>query len=407
MHTRPDWVRRIGDMAPGAGGAAELVPLDADDLIERACRTTGLDDFGADTWEEPFRRLVPCLDGEAQLHVLGRLMTRHDLLRHLRTRLEVVDAVRRDPSIAEEEVVAPVFVTGPARSGTSILHELLGQDPALRAPLAWEMAHPFVPAGVSDERARWAESEFDLWSDVQPEFGAVHELAAHLPEECLWLLAPEFEMGFWTTCTDTPTFTAWRAGTDPLPGYRFHRTMLQVLQHGQQAVPWALKSPVHLGRLGAIFAVYPDARVIHTHRDPVRTVPSAVSTVATGRWTRSDAVDPLAIGASVGFGFRFILEGVVQQRAAGELPEDQIADLHYLDLLRDPVGAIRGAYDRLGLPFDDELPARIRGYLDARPQDKHGHHRYRAADLGLDPDQIRREFATYTDAYDVELEEPT
>ena len=156
--------------------------------------------------------------------------------------------------------MAPVFITGPARSGTSILQELLAQDPQLRGPLGWEMAHPFPPPpGHPDDRVAWAECEFDLWGDIQAEFRAVHELSARLPEECLWLFAPEFESGFWATCTDVSDFMVWRAGTDPEPGYRFHRLMLQVLQHDAPSRSWVLKSPVHQPRLETLFAVYPDS----------------------------------------------------------------------------------------------------------------------------------------------------
>ncbi|MEX2256803.1 MAG: sulfotransferase [Acidimicrobiia bacterium] len=403
--TRPDWVRRLVVMGPSIGDAADMVPLDADELVATASRATGLTDFGPPTWEEPFRRLVDALDTEASLHVLGRLMTRHDLQRHLQTRLRVTQTLRDRPAIADEEVVAPVFITGPARSGTSILQELLAQDPGLRAPLAWELAFPIAPrAGEPDERVAWAECEFDLWCDVQEEFRAVHELSARLPEECLWLFAPEFDSGFWATCADIPSFMAWRAGTDMEPPYRFHQTMLRVLQHGAPARPWVLKSPVHQHRLATLFSVYPDARVIQTHRDPVRVVPSAASTVAAGRWLRSDSVDPLELGASIAFGMGFLLNGVAEQRSSGALPEDQIADLHHLDLLRDPVAAITGASERLGLPIDDALPDLVTGYLAARPQDKHGTHRYSAADFGLDVDTIRAEFAPYTATFGVELE---
>jgi hypothetical protein len=392
-------------MGPSVGDPADLVSLDPDELIATAQRTTGFDDFGASTWEEPFRRLIDALETEAQLHTLGRLMTRHDLLRHLQTRLRVRNAVLTTPGIADEQVHAPVFITGPARSGTSILQELLAQDPSLRAPLAWELAFPIAPPpGTADDRIAWAECEFDLWGDVQPEFRAVHELSARLPEECLWLFAPEFDSGFWATCASIPSFMAWRAGTDAEPAYRFHQTMLQLLQHGAPSMPWALKSPVHQFRLATLFAVYPDARIIQTHRDPARVVPSAASTVAMGHWLRSEAVDPAQVGASVAFGFSVLLNGAAEQRAAGELPDDQIADLHYLDLLRDPVAAITSAYDELGLPVSGELADLITGYLASRPQDKHGKHRYVASEFGLDVDAVRSDLAPYIETFGVELE---
>jgi hypothetical protein len=397
----PDVVRRLIAAGPNVGGAEYLVSLDPDDIIAAAISATGLDDFGEPTWEEPFRTLLASLHNESKLHAVGRLMCRNDVLRHLQTRLRVIDAVKRDPSITQEQVLAPVVITGPARSGTTILQELLALDPALQGPLAWRMAHPF-----DDERAAdWAESEFDLWGDVYPPFKAIHELNAHLPEECLWLMAPEFDLGLWSACVEIPSFMAYRAVSDPVPTYRFHKLMLQVLQSTSGVRrPWALKSPVHLGRLPALFAVYPDARIILTHRDPAKTVPSMVSTVAAGRWVRSDNVDTVSLTATAGMGLGFMLGAIVEQRRDGTLPADQIADFHYMDFLRDPVGAIKGAYDQLGMPFAAEFPDRIRNYLDNRPQDKHGVHKYSAADFGLDPAQIRQDFGVYIDANNVELE---
>lgn len=403
LYRRPDWVRRVNAMAPGVGGARHLVSLDPDELVAAACRATGLDDFGAPTWEEPFRRLVAALDGESNLHVVGRLMSRHDLLRHLCTRLRVVDALARDPGIADEPIEAPVFITGPARSGTSILQELLGEDPQLRPPLAWEMAHPFPPPeGTPDERVSWAEAEFDLWADVQPEFAAIHEMSARLPEECLWLFAPEFEGTFWATCTDVMSFLAWRASSNVEPCYRFHKTMLQVLQRGRPRRPWVLKSPVHLARLPLLFAVYPDARVIVTHRDPARTVPSTISTLAAGRWTRCDGIDPMQIAATAGYGLRATLGALSASRPS--LPAGQVADIVYLDLLRDPVGAIERAYGTLGLTFTPAFAASIEAYLAARPQTKHGVHRYSAAAYGIDADALRADFADYMATFGVAAE---
>ena len=337
------------------------------------------------TWEEPYRRLIAALDTDARLNVVGRLMCRHDALRHLCARLTVLDAHRRDPALAATAVPAPVFITGPARSGTSILQELLALDPNLRAPLAYEMAHPVVGPDVDDDtRAGWAECEFDLWGDVDPGFRAVHDLDARLPEECLWLMAPQFDIGFWSTNVDMPEWMMYRAVMDPTPVYDFHKRFVQVLQGGTPTT-WLFKSPVHLSRLGSLMAVYPDARIIRTHRDPVKTVASTVSTLAHGRYTRSDEVDTRSIAASSTFGLTMILNGIAAPEAA--LPEGQVAELQYLDLMADPVGAVdaglrraraadgaraAGAHDRLpGRP--PQGPPRRPPVLAGRLRPRRGH----------------------------------
>jgi hypothetical protein len=330
-------------------------------------------------------------------------MCRHDVLRHLCTRLLIVDAHRNDPDLARTEVPAPVFITGPARSGTSILQELLALDPALRAPLAYEMAYPVAPAGTDDAtRIAWAECEFDLWGDVHPGFHAIHSLEARLPEECLWLVAPEFDHGFWSTCTNMPGFTAYRATTDAVPLYEFHRRFVQVLQGGTPAT-WVFKSPMHIGRLPALFAVYPDARIICTHRDPVKTLPSMVSTLVHGRWIRSDAVDPEEIATMATFGVTMMLNGMAAPAAA--LPTGQVAELQYVELMHDPVVAIGRVYDELGLTLGTGMPDRIRGYLASRPQGHAGTHRYTAEEFGLDPSTIRSSLAPYLDAFAVPEED--
>jgi hypothetical protein len=141
-----------------------------------------------------------------------------------------------------------------------------------------------------------------------------------------------------------------------------------------------------------------------THRDPVRSVPSTVSAVAGGRWLRSDAVDPVRLAATLSVALGAMFNGAVEERAT--LPAGQIADLHYLELLRDPAGAIGRAYEHLGLPAPSDHAARITRYLAARPQSQHGVHRYGAREFGLDPDVLRRDFAPYVDGFGVEHEDP-
>ena len=192
-------------------------------------------------------------------------------MRSLRTRLLLNRVMVEEPAIADEVIEAPVIVTGPARSGTTILFELLWLDPTLRAPLAWEALHPVALGSLlSDEdRRAFSECEQEFWADVQPEFAAIHELRSDLPVECVTLSAPSFCGPHWAMVSQ-----AAAAAMDSERNYDFHRRILQVLQRGAPGRSWLLKTPAHLMTLELLFATSPAAWVVQTHRDPARTMPS-------------------------------------------------------------------------------------------------------------------------------------
>ena len=399
-YTRPDWARRIIAMGESVGGAERLIPLDGPTLVQTAIDSTdGLDDFGDfdGDWRARFDSLVAALESTGRLHALGRLMTRQELLRGLRTRLLLARARSQHPSIADEPIEAPLVITGPARSGTSILFELLALDPNARAPLAWEVLHPVAWPGASDElRRRLAECEQEFWADVQPEFASIHELRADLPVECVTLTLPSFTGGHWGMIANLP---------DWVPDYpasmEYHRALLQTLQHGGPPRNWVLKTPLYLVFIDLLFASYPDAWVVHTHRDPLKTEPSSLSTLASVRWQRSDEVE-LPEAGGIGLGDMMML--LARRRAAGELP-DRIVDSHFADLMSDPVAAVEKLYGQMGRSFLPEHADAIRRYVREKPKGKFGRHQYSAAEWGFDPAQLREKMRPYTDYYGVALED--
>jgi hypothetical protein len=400
-YRRPDWVRRLDSMGESVGGrvdgARKLVPIDADALLEQAVRDVGepRSAFGDPEWKGRFVALARALDA-APLHVVGRLMTKQELLRSLRARLMLGLAVDRAPAIEREQIVAPVIVTGPARSGTSILFELLWLDPTLRGPLAWEALHPAAPAPEA-ERLAWSECEQELWADVQPEFAAIHELRSDLPVECVTLTEPCFCGPHWTMVSQ-------HAG---IPDYAmmfdFHRRILQVLQHGAEPRTWLLKTPGHLMVLDLLFATYPDAWVVQTHRDPAKTMPSTVSTTAMVQWMRTDQIDLSLLATVIAATFSGALNNVAERRAKHDLP-DRFVDVHFQELLRDPVATLRAAYDRMGRRFSDEHAEAIRRYLAEKPKGKFGTHHYTPEEWGFTAEGLRKNLAPYISQFGVALE---
>jgi len=403
---RPDWVSRINLFGPAAGGTENMVALDAEEMKRTAMASTGLSDFGDLPWEEGYQRLVASLNHEAQLHTLGRLMIRGELLRSLGMRLRLADLWNRHPEVLDEKIEAPIIIAGPPRTGTSILQEIMSEDDQFHIPYAWRCLYPVPilddPVQDRAERLRLAQCEQEFWVDIQPELQTMHEMAAHLPTECLAFYSMEFVSDYWGMVADMPAFMQWKLENQAfLATYRWHKRVLQSMQFGEPKRPWLLKSPAHLAFLDVIFGQYPDARVIHTHRDPLKSIPSTASITSTIRWTRSDNVDFKALAQQMAFGFQFSMERVIDLRAKGEVPADQIADLYFKEFIADPVETIREIYERFELRFSDELAKKIRDYLKVKPKGKHGKHVYDPTLFGLDEKQLREQFRRYSEHYGI------
>jgi len=403
-YRRPDWVRRLNAMADSVGGdAGRIVPLDAASLLDAAERSLGgrvpSGDFGDPQWRTRFTDLCSALD-TSPMHVVGRLMTRQELLRGLRTRLFLTRELDERPQIANEKVVAPMIVTGPARSGTTILFELLALDPTLRAPLACEGLHPVPRKAPGDcgERHAWSECEQELWADVQPEFAAIHELRSDLPVECVTLTIPCFSGAHWMMIAQ---LGAWAPDIDVM--YDFHRRLLQVMQHGEPRTTWLLKTPGHLMTMEQLFATYPDAWIVQTHRDPAKTMPSTVSTTAMVQWMRTDHVEVEPLAQAIEMAFSYALNHSVELRTSGPFV-DRFVDVHFEQMLRDPVQTLTRAYATMGRELTSEHAERIRGYLRDKPKGKFGTHQYAPEDWGFTAESLRASLAPYVAHFGVALE---
>lgn len=401
---RPDWVRALHQVTDPS-----WIRLDPDELKQEAQWRTGFSDFGGDEFWEPYRLFVKALVEEARLHTLGRIIVRDDLLNWLQNRLELTEWRKRHPEIEAEVVKRPLFITGLPRTGTSILHELLACDPAHRVPLHWEVRHPCPPperaSYATDDRIKRADRQVRLWNHIVPEYDRIHEVGGDVPVECIQITAHEFRSDELMGRHLVPSYAAWFAGCELEPAYAFHRRMLQHLQWRCPAERWVLKAPSHLGQLRALLAIYPDACIVFTHRDPLKVLPSVASTLYSTAWVRSDAVDPDAIlGWFTGEMCATLLDSMTALRESGALAPDQCLDVRYADLMQRPSETLAGIYDHFGLEFASEAKTRMRAYLDAKPKGRHGAHPYDFADTGLDVAQERERFRAYYERYGVTVE---
>jgi hypothetical protein len=229
----------------------------------------------------------------------------------------------------------------------------------------------------------------------------MHRNDGEEPNECIFATMLEFLSDQWGGTYPVPTYSAYLVATDQTEAYRYHRKVLQTLQRRERAVRWVLKAPSHLGQLRALFAVYPDARVVQIHRDPLKSVPSTISLMGTIRSMRSDDVEVDSLAPWIALGYGQMLDDTIDARATRELPGSQFVDVRYADLMDDPAGAIERVYVQLGIDCPPSLAAAITDHLRAQPPTAHGMHRYSLADTGLDPARERARFHRYQTHYGV------
>ena len=377
--------------------------LDPDLLLRNARRNTGLTDVGVQGLLGPMQRLVEALEREAQLTPLGRVMVR----RHLVNLLETALLLQRDRSSAVENqrITAPAFIIGLPRTGTTLLYNLLAQDPVTRVPLTWEA---MFPAGYPESpsvlrRTKWkASARLAMANLIAPDFRRIHPLGFDRPEECVALMAPGFTSALFHTLYRVPSYQDWFESARQTPGFEMHIRVLQQLQFRRGTRRWVLKGPAHLFSLEALLHRYPDARLIQTHRDPLRAIPSIASLNATLRRAFSSQVNPVEIGRDCARRWHGALERFLRRRDS--LPPDRIVDVAYAELTASPIAAVERVYDHLGWPYPATARATMEDYLIENSRDAHGVHRYSLPAFGLDAGQERQRFSRYCERFGIEKE---
>ncbi len=401
---------RLMNLAGRAARAVGFRPIDLsiESLLRTAQRNTGLADFGGDEFRPALALLVDCLEKEAHLSLLGRMVARGDLLRTLENRLRLVALFQAHPEIAAQRVDRPIFVVGPPRSGTTIFHDLLTMDPANRVPLTWETCYPLPPPETAtfrtDPRIAQVQADLDRVDQLLPEFKKMHPMGAERAQECVAITSHDLASMIYQTQFDVPTYDRWLLDHEMKSALIWHRRFLQVLQWKAPGERWVLKSPQHLWHIQHVHREYPDALFVQTHRDPVRVLVSISSLVATLRRLASDDVSLPQVARYYAAALAKGYDNTVAYRRSGKLPESQVVDLYFHDFIRDQVGTVRRAYEHFGLELSDAAATAMNSFLDENPADKHGKHLYRFADIGMDEQAVRAMFHGYQSYFDIPSE---
>ena len=381
--------------------------FDADAVVADAQAVDGLDDFGDDSYREPLEKLLWSLQHEAQLNDIGRPVLRQRVVDILATRLRVQSYLSRYPEILEEQIEAPLVIVGLPRTGTTMLHRTIAADHRMYAPLWYEVRFPcpaldwdFTAAG--DRRITEAKAEMQAMVDGNPDLLAIHPMDAMGPDEDIMLLEQSFYSFNIQAFANIPSFDRWIESQDHTPGYQYFKVLLQFLQwqkkrSGQQGQRWVLKAPHHLHYMDLVFKVFPDAKVVQSHRDPLETIPSLASLIA-GMWViYSDEADPKEVGRQWAGKFARGMRHTMAVRE--QLGDERFLDLWFSDTVSQPLQEIRKIYDFLGMELTEEARAEMARWQDFNRRELRPPHEYTLAQFGFTEEGLKQQFRAYRERF--------
>jgi hypothetical protein len=380
----------LSPLAPaGAAGPISTV----EELRAAASEVTGLSDFGPDDYTDGLAVLLSSCARDAGLTPRGGKVMRAMLRGALTARLFSEAAWQAHPEYAQVRIDRPLFVTGLPRTGTTALHRLLTADPAHQGLQLWlaEVPQPRPPRATwaADPVFQYVQAGCERHHAGHPEFTDVHYMAADQVEECWQLLRQSMRSISWECLAHLPTYSAWLRGQDWTGAYRRHRRNLQLIGLPDAGCRWVLKNPSHLFALDALLRVYPDALVVQTHREPGTAIASVCSLAAqaSAGWSTTFT------GAVVGRDQLELWASGLERFSAERARHDpaRFLDVHYDDLVADPVGTAEAVYAHFGLPFGGTAADAMRAL--AAPGRARSAHRYTLADFGLTAADVDARFA--------------
>ncbi len=345
--------------------------------------------------------LLGSLREDAVLSFAGRIAARMDCFRMAGQHLLIEGELAENPEILETEIPSPIFLIGWMRTGTTFVHRLLAQDPDTRTMPYWESMYPASPKGRKDERPDQLARVLRQLESISPNYAAIHPMGASEPEECVALFTNVFRTLQYNVQYRVPGYVDWLQGQDPRIAYGQYRQQLQLVQyHRPHGTRFALKDPTHSVFVETILELFPDARFVFTHRDPATTLSSLCSLYAYTRALFSDDVHAKALGPEL---LNSYLPATLEHalEVVDRLPAGRVAHVRHVDVRRDPIGAMAGAYRDLGMELAEPARAAMQTMLDAesrRPRDIHIHS---PEAFGLGVEEVRARLADYCARFDL------
>jgi hypothetical protein len=372
--------------------------LQVESILDDASRQTGLTDFGDRWFVEPMTHLLDSMRNEAKLSPTGIANQRGRMVHGMVSRLRLMDALKRNPEILDEQVVVAGTIVGLPRTGSTMFHRMLASAPGFNS-IKWFETQFYAPfageeRGNPVERRKLATAVMDGY--VKAGMMSIHPFAIDEPDEEIIIMDQFFVGTMPESAMYVPSYSEWLGTFDHRPAYEDLKTILKFFQwqdSGRQGKKWVLKTPGHLPTLDTLAAVFPETIVITTHRDPLQTVPSYCSMVNSLIHMNSDDVDDVQFG-------RFTEKrwaGFLGRYAAARdrIGPHRFIDIKYEDVVKSPIEQARPVMARLGVAMTPEIETAMTDWLAENAREKRAAHHYTMEQFGISMDELEADFAAY------------
>ncbi|NET03379.1 MAG: sulfotransferase [Symploca sp. SIO2B6] len=380
--------------------------LNEERLVQAATRYVGSSDFYDRHCQTALKTLLTFLNEEACLSQTGVLSTFNSLLDALTKQFFLTTILSSHPEIAEIPIERLVFITGFPRSGTTLLHNLLAQSHPNHTLQLWEMRSFSLPTG---ERKEWEQEQIvqtkrfleNLYESA-PIFKSIHPMQATWTDECNWLFRNSFSSMIYAIIYYIPNYLRWLLQQDLESVYTFYKRQLQFLlwRSPGRCLPGKsliLKDPFHLWHLDALLKVFPDARIIHLHRNISESLPSLCSLSYTLQGICNEHQNPLLLGR---YCQEMIAEGMKRMLSVrSQVEEKNFMDISYYSLINDPVETVESIYRQLSWDFTRDAEIKMKTWLTQNKQHKAGKHHYSLEEFGLKKTEIQQDFSEYSNYF--------
>ena len=376
--------------------------INANEILDQAKSETGLSDLGEPLFFEGLNRLIDSINNEANLNEIGIQAQPIRIQGLLTNRLRFEEDLKKFPEILDQEIIAPIVIVGLPRTGSTMTHRLLASDPNHTAMLWWEGRYPALLPGEKrgdiEARMELGKAEVDAVVAASPEALDIHPWDYKGADEEILLLEHNFLSTVPESFMALPSYSEWIEEQDHTLAYEDLKKFIQYLQWqnpGREKKRWVLKSPHHLGFIDKMISVFPDAKIIQTHRDPIKTVPSFCSMCANLFEPLTTNFDKVFIGKHWSNKLTRALNHCMN---ISEQHPDNFLDLEFLNMIKDPIDEMKKIYEFIGEPFGEKTEVAMEAW---REENKHemGAHKYSLEEYDLTESQINDNFAKYQQKY--------